>query len=204
MKVKVCGLTRRVDVERCAERGATHVGFVLVPGTPRCVPADRVRELAADLPAGVEPVLVFRDPEPAAVLAAARASGVRRVQLHRFTAACAARLEAGGLLVHRVRDAFAAAARGALEPFDPLPAEDRPWHLDAAAGGGGRPFDWRCLTPEAPRSVFIAGGLSPANLPALLELSPWGIDLSSGVEERPGVKDPRKLDALFRLLEEVP
>jgi phosphoribosylanthranilate isomerase len=69
--------------------------------------------------------------------------------------------------------------------------------LDVGDGGSGRSFRWEILGDEAPRGVFIAGGIRPDNVAALLSHHPYGIDLSSGIESSPGVKDPKSMTAFF-------
>ena len=103
MKVKICGLTRREDVETAVALGATHVGCVVVPGTPRAVSPVEAKELLAR--SGAEPVLVFRDPNAAFVNETVSATGIRRVQLHYYREPVASRLESVGLRVHRVVEA---------------------------------------------------------------------------------------------------
>ena len=195
MRIKLCGLTRARDVEAVAELGASHIGFVLAPDTPRTVDAGSVRDWARELPRTTTPVLVFRPTDTASILAACEQSGVSTVQLHGFGETNALELERRGLCVHRVRSLEPLGPP--LAPLEPAPRADRPWHVDVAAGGSGLPFDWLRLRPHAPAHVFVAGGITPANLPALLPLEPWGIDVSSGVESSPGIKDRGLLQELF-------
>lgn len=205
VRVKICGVTRRRDAERACELGASHVGFVLVPGSPRCVAAAAVASLARDLPATAEPVLVLRCASRDTVLAAVEASGVRTVQLFDFEEPTARALERRGLRVHRVGAADPSSAPPFHAPlaFRPRPGPSRPWHVDVAGGGSGRRFDWRLLGPRAPAHVFVAGGITPDNVAELLAHAPWGIDLSSGVESSPGIKDTRLLARLFERVQEV-
>src|SRR3989304_4377660 len=73
--------------------------------------------------------------------------------------------------------------------------------LAVGGGGSGRSFRWEILGDEAPRGVFIAGGIRPENIAELLSHRPYGVDLASGVESRPGAKDPARLVAFFEELE---
>lgn len=193
MRIKICGLRRARDVEQCVQLGATHVGFVLEPGTPRFLAAEEVRALVRDLPLTVQPVLVLRSFERVDPYCVATRAGVLRVQVHRFEEHEARALEARGVTVLRAHD-----MTRAVPP--PRGSERAPVVLDVGAGGSGRTFDWTRLAPRAPRHAFLAGGLTPRNLPRLLELDPWGIDLSSGVESAPGVKDSTLLRELFACL----
>lgn len=188
--VKVCGLARGEDVELALRLGATHLGCVLAPDSPRAVDAARAGELLGDLPSEVVGVLVFRSADPDVVLRASERAGVRTVQLHGYPEAEARRLEARGLTVLRAYDA------GVGLPSLRARA-DRLHVLDSRSGGTGRAFDWAVLAPRAPRFCFVAGGITPENVAALLAYEPWGVDVSSGVERAPGVKDEAKLRALF-------
>jgi phosphoribosylanthranilate isomerase len=73
--------------------------------------------------------------------------------------------------------------------------------LDIGAGGSGTPFDWRLLGRVAPPRLWIAGGITPENVDELLEHDPFGIDVSSGVEVAPGIKDARRLRKLFAAID---
>lgn len=191
--LKLCGITLARDAEHfvgCVEglRGPAFVGCVVATDSPRRASAAQVRDVvSAAAGSGVEPVLVTRATTLAACLRVADATGVRRVQWHGAAARDLEQLGAAGLLVHPVV---------AVEPTaTALPAytadEREPTVLDVGRGGSGRTFDWGLLGARGPRGVFVAGGLTPDNLPRLLRRHrPWGIDLSSGVERAPGVKDP--------------
>ncbi len=200
-RVKICGLTRAVDVELAVTLGASYVGFVLATDSPRAITASAARVLAAGLSASVQAVLVFRAADVEEVLSAVGESGVRRVQIHDLTELARQALVAAGVTVHRVL-AIDPRAR-ALPEFVPPPSASEPGLLDVGRGGSGRTFDWRLLGDAAPAHTFIAGGLTPENLAALLPHRPWGIDLSSGVERAPGIKDHGRLRRLFDLLEQA-
>jgi len=198
VRVKICGLTRAADAELAVRLGATDVGCVLVPGTPRQVEAAEARSLFARLPAGVRRVLVFRGATRDNVLRAAERAGTCDVQLHRTPESVAEALERFGMRVRRVIEA-PAPARALVGA-----TAERPRSIDVGAGGGGRRFDWSLLAGLDLRHVFVAGGIRPSNVRALLRHRPGGIDVSSGVESAPGRKDPRLLRSLFEQLERAP
>ena len=150
------------------------------------------------------------DPEVRPVLATGRrtrdevasdafALGVERVQPHGLSEAGSRALEKAGLIVHRVvrvpRDAIR------LPEYAPSKNAAGPLVFDVGGGGSGRAFDWRILGQRAPDRAFIAGGLRPENIDGLLPYQPWGVDISSGVESAPGVKDPGRLRLFFSRLE---
>jgi len=89
----------------------------------------------------------------------------------------------------------------ALPPLLPEPHDDRPAILDVGGGGSGTPFSWEILGSRAPHATFIAGGIGPENIAALMRHHPYGVDLSSGVEVEPGIKDHARLNLFFENLE---
>ena len=196
MRVKVCGLRRAADADVAISLGATHVGVVLAADSPRRASRAEARAIVALAAGCAEPVLVFRGESDREVRAACEELSVRRVQVHGADARRCAQLERAGLLPIPVAEVTADAV--ALPSFTPAPSSRRPALLDGGRGGAGRRFRWDLLADGAPEGVLVAGGIEPANVRELLEHRPWGIDVSSGVELGPGVKDPERLTALFQ------
>lgn len=203
VKVKICGLTRRADAAEAARAGADFLGVVLVPSSPRHVETARAREVVAGLEA--IPVVVVADAPPEAVARAAEIVGAGVVQLHGGESPDdLLRLrELGGWRLWkalRVRDP--ADLEDAVEPFvgvaDGILLDG--WDPDRL-GGTGTAFSWEDVGPVRERispglTVVAAGGLTPGNVTrAVRSLSPHVVDVSSGVESRPGVKDVEKLRA---------
>ena len=194
-KVKICGITRLEDAQVCAELGADFLGFVFVPSSPRYIEPEKAAEIMAavedrrsrlsrqaGLPA-LHFVGVFVDeliPVP----------GLHYVQLHGAESdddVCAAGLPAIKAL--RVGDVLP----------DTTAHPSAEWLLFDTGAGTGRRFDWSLLAMY-PRTkpFFLAGGLGPDNVGAAISLvRPDGVDLSSGVESAPGIKDHAKLRTLF-------
>lgn len=183
MKIKICGLTRAIDVSRAAALGADAVGFVVTPGLSRSVVPAAVPDLIAP---GPEPVLVFRSPTADEIGRAITLSGVSTVQLHL----------ADPDVIVSARDL----ARVVVAVDEIIPGtKGEPILIDSNGGGTGRPFNWSRLAPRAPPYAWIAGGINPLNIWQLMRYMPWGIDVSSGVETSPGVKDEAAMAALFRV-----
>ncbi len=193
--VKICGLKRVEDAEIAVSLGANLVGAVRTPSSPRRVSVDEARALFSRIGSNAARVLVFRDVPLEEVLSDARASGADWVQLYHASDSDVRRVESEGLRVLRVYDLSEATRR--LPAFAAEPSAGRPALLDVGGGGSGRSFDWGLLGGAAPAFTFIAGGIRPENVAELLEHRPYGIDLSSGVEREPGVKDEAKLRRLF-------
>ena len=189
---KICGITREADAGLAVSLGASALGFVLWPGSPRHVPLARVRMIAAAMPPFVTPVGVFVDPTSAEIAEAASA-GIRLAQIHGKVPA------ASTLPVLRAvhlgdNDAGLDADVGPLEPVL-LDAHDPVLH-----GGTGRTVDFtRAAAVAAERVVVLAGGLTPANVADAIErVRPYAVDVASGVESAPGLKDHDKLRAFAK------
>ncbi len=184
--IKICGITRAADAEAAVRLGAHALGFVLWPSSPRHTTTQAVREIIRRLPPFVTPVGVFVDPSADDIAAAADA-GLRVAQIHgtvpwwpdgpHLPVLRAVHLGAGG--------------PDTIEPD----VDDETVLLDAhdpvRRGGTGQTVDWtRARAIAARRRVVLAGGLTPANVGAAIQaVRPYAVDVASGVEAAPGVKD---------------
>ena len=200
-RVKVCGVRLVEDAQFASGIGAKYIGCVLASDSPRCATLAEVRAIASALNDHAELVLVFRNAAVTTVLDASRATGITSVQPHGMDAAGADALKSAGCRVFRVYSIAAGASD--LPALNPLPTPDEPAVLDVGQGGSGTPFDWQLLGQNAPDGLLIAGGISPDNVAQLLVHNPFGIDVSSGVESAPGIKDHDRLRRLFDALEDV-
>jgi phosphoribosylanthranilate isomerase len=195
--VKICGITRLEDAELAIELGAAALGFVFWPGSPRCIDVSAAAHLVARLPREVAAVGVFVDQPLDDVRRIAGDAGLSAVQLHgsESRAYCAA-------VGYRVIKTVTVTPAG-LDP--PEPAVDPAVtllvdaHDPVRRGGTGRTVDWTIAAAlAARRAIFLSGGLSPHNVAAAIAaVRPHGVDVSSGVEARPGVKDASRLRAFF-------
>jgi phosphoribosylanthranilate isomerase len=196
-KVKVCGITRRDDALLAADLGASAIGFVFWPPSPRYVEPAAAAAIARDLPADVAPIGVFVNAPVDEIRHIAAEVGLAAVQLHgdEPPTLCDG-------LPYRVLRAVAVAGEATLDAADRVPARITVL-LDARdpvrKGGTGRTVDWSVAAEVASRRrVFLAGGLRPENVgEALRVVRPYGIDVSSGVEARPGRKDAGRLRDFF-------
>lgn len=199
IRVKICGITRPGDAVLAAELGASAIGLVFWPGSPRCVDAARAREIVKALPPFVSAVGVFvNQVEDAAKMT--RDVGLSAVQFHGDEPSASYRdfpyrvIKAVTVLDASAREAAAAVPATAMVLLD---AHDR-----VKRGGTGRVIDWTIASMIArERPVILSGGLSADNVAhAIAAVKPYAIDISSGVESAPGRKDPAKLRALFAAL----
>ena len=210
MKVKICGITTARDAQAAARAGADAIGLVFAPGSPRRVTPAQAARIVRALPPGVTPVGVFVNEPPIRVAALAHRCRLGRLQLHgdETPAECRALRRRTGLpvvkaiRVARVEDlAVIPRYRGAVDAIllDTAMAGQR--------GGTGRAFDWR-LAVRAKRfglPVILAGGLTPTTVAtAIRQVRPVEVDVSSGVERRPGVKSPAKIRAFCDTIRSSP
>lgn len=197
--VKICGLKRVEDAELAVSLGADFVGAVRTKSSPRAVSVPEARAIFTKIGSSAARVLVFRGVAVEEALADARAAGADWVQLYDASDTDVARAREAGFRVLRVYTMTEESR--SLPALEPEPSLDAPALLDVGGGGSGRSFDWRLLRTESPPFTFVAGGIRPENVEALLEHHPYGIDLASGIESEPGVKDEKKLRDLFERIE---
>jgi len=198
MMVKICGITRREDAMAAVDAGARAIGFVFWPDSPRFIDPHRARTIAAALPPFVTAVGVFVNQPVDYVRGVTSLVRLGVVQLHGDESPdYAARLAAPVLKAISV---------GEGERRDEGWPEQTTFLLDVhdpvQRGGTGRTIDWAAAAAVASRRrVILAGGLNPDNAAAAVSLvRPYGIDVSSGVERAPGIKDHQRLRALFEAL----
>ena len=193
--IKVCGITRLADALHALQEGATALGFVFWPRSPRAIRPEAAKDIIAALPDGSATVGVFVNETAGRVREVMALTGVRAVQLHG----------------DEVPEEFTCLGSPLLKSvtLDRLPEtvrewpDDTTWLLDAAdpvrRGGTGMPIDWERASVAARRhKIVLAGGLTPLNVEeAIRTVRPFGVDVSSGVETSPGIKDFEKLSAFL-------
>jgi phosphoribosylanthranilate isomerase len=191
MFIKVCGITRLTDARHAVAEGATALGFVFWPRSPRYVPPERAAEIIAALPSAVMAVGVFVNEPADAISSIAAQARLSAVQLHGDEPPAYADALAWPIF----RAVTIETAPGACTAWTP----DVTLLLDAVdperRGGTGVTVDWpRAAALARQRRVVLAGGLTPANVgEAIAAVQPYGVDVSSGVEASPGVKDFAKV-----------
>ncbi len=194
-RVKICGITRGEDAELATTLGASAVGFVFWPRSPRFVEPSRARDIVRALPPFVTPVGVFVDQPAGHVKDVAAVVGLGAVQLHGNEDVGFCR--ALGRRVIKASSVEQATALAGYWPFEVTLLLDA---VDAERRGGtGQTVDWSgAAALAARRRVILAGGLHPENVgDAIRQVRPFAVDVSSGVESAPGVKDESRLRAFF-------
>jgi phosphoribosylanthranilate isomerase len=200
VRVKVCGITRVEDARAAIATGADALGFVLWPSSPRAIHVAAAAAIARDLPAMLVRVGVFVNASPEEVDAAVRQIGLGAVQLHGDERVD----DYMGLRVPLIK-AVSMSSAGDVERVLALPANVSVL-VDAVdadrRGGTGRLASWAHAAGVArARPVILAGGLTADNVgDAIRRVGPWAVDVSSGVESAPGVKNPARIEEFFAAL----
>jgi phosphoribosylanthranilate isomerase len=197
VKVKVCGTTRLKDALLAVECGADAIGFIFYKKSPRCVTAKTAKEICSKLPPFVQRVGVFVNETAEKINRIADRCGLDAVQLHGDESPAFCKK-----IRHRVIKAVRVKDPGSLKDLSRYPVDG--FLLDTYKedqwGGTGKVFDWE-LAARAKKygPVIIAGGLNPRNVKvAIQKVKPYGVDVSSGVEQSPGKKDPKKVKAFLK------
>jgi phosphoribosylanthranilate isomerase len=195
-RIKICGVTTEAQARACALAGVDAIGVNFVPSSPRRVDEATARAIVGAAEGCALVVGVVADLTVADMLALRERVGVGCLQLHGRES----REEVLSLLPH----AYKAMRIGS--PEDVLEAEAMPGEflmvdakVEGSLGGTGRRFDWNLVTGlAAKRKLVLAGGLTPENVAgAIREVRPWCVDVASGVERSPGMKDPDKVRAFI-------
>ncbi|MCB9983742.1 MAG: phosphoribosylanthranilate isomerase [Rhodospirillales bacterium] len=202
--VKICGIKTQKSLEAAVQAGARYVGFVFYPPSPRNIAPYSAKELSLTLPTGVKAVGLFVDPTDEELEHILGIVPLDMLQLHGSESP---------KRVQQIKDKFAMPVMKAIkiheagdfesvkdyEPVvDWLLFDSRPENA-ALPGGTGQRFDWSLLEDRTfAKPWMLSGGLTPENVAeALSQLSPTAVDVSSGVESAPGIKDPDKIKAFI-------
>lgn len=210
MQIKICGITQPEQGRAIAQLGASALGFICVPSSPRYVSPEKIRAIGDALGnLSVERVGVFVDASLETMVTTVAIAGLTTVQLHGQESIQTCQDLRQALPKTKLIKAFRVKTPAVLATTTAYQEVVDALLLDAyhpqQYGGTGQVLDWQALQSFQPSIPwFLAGGLTPDNiLEALSQLSPTGIDLSSGVERAPGDKDLAKVTALFHKLASV-
>lgn len=204
LRVKICGITQLDDAQRACDLEADAIGFIFYEKSPRCVTMEKAAEIAKQLPGHVARVGVFVNASRDKILRHLETVGLDAVQFHGdYNISEFEQFDQKQVIaVARVSDTFCSAelknfrGRAAAILLDT--------HKKGLYGGTGETFDWQAaIEAKAYGRIILAGGLSPENVQRAVEtVSPYAIDVSSGVEAQPGKKDAMKLEQLFHNVKE--
>jgi phosphoribosylanthranilate isomerase len=196
IKIKICGMTQLKDAVYAVKHGADAVGFIFYKKSPRSVAMKVVRDIIIKLPPFVDTVGVFVNEKVESVNKIAEYCGLDLVQLHGNESPSFCRK-----VRRRVIKAFRVKDLQSIKQLEKYPVSG--FLLDTFSesmdGGTGKVFDWNLAHPAKKFGpVILAGGLTPLNVrQALSQVRPYGVDVCTGVEKSPGIKDPEKVRAFL-------
>ncbi len=202
VRVKICGITNLEDARHAVACGADALGFVFYPESPRYVELDLARQIIAALPPFVTCVGLFVNELPSRIVETVNYCGLDLIQLHGDETP-----EQCSFPPYRVIKAVRVSQQAGAEPLPDYPVSAL--LLDALVpgqfGGTGKVCDWGFAAKvSAQQPIVLAGGLTPENVAAAIKaVTPYAVDVSSGVETSPGQKDPRKVSEFIRIAKEA-
>jgi phosphoribosylanthranilate isomerase len=208
--IKICGLTREQDVDTAVENGVNAIGFVLYPKSARYVSVERAASLAKRLPAFVSPVLLFVNADAPSIEHALESVPGAWIQFHgdesaQFCSETAAKLKARWMRAIRIGSEHETQAFDLVKYANDYQSAHA-LLLDAHVqgyGGGGQTFNWSQITQNVNAHLVLSGGLTAANVASGIAHfksigRSLGVDVSSGVEQDKGIKDPNKIKAFVQ------
>jgi len=199
-RVKICGITRAEDAVVAARLGVDAIGLVFYAKSPRNVMIDQAKAICDVLPGFVTTVALFLNPDDALVRQVLAKVNIDLLQFHGTETASFCEsytkpyIKALGVSgednIAGLVDSYASARSVLLDS-----------HVHGAAGGTGEAFNWLSIPEQLRRKIILAGGLNPDNIAqAIQQVKPYAVDLSSGVESAPGIKD---INLMTRLMDEI-
>lgn len=201
-RVKICGITRVQDAMLVSSSGADALGLVFHPGSPRYIEIPAAREIALRVPPFVTVTGLFVNAAAATIEATLGSVPLGLLQFHgdESNAECngwgqpfikSVAMKAG-VDLQAVMDSYPDACGFLLDAWQPK-----------THGGGGRTFDWSQVPAQVDRPLILAGGLTPGNVTAAIrQLTPYAVDISSGVETAPGIKSAAMINAFMQGVEQ--
>ena len=199
-RVKICGITRAEDAVIAASLGVDAIGLVFYAKSPRNVTVETAKAITEALPGFVTTVALFLNPDDDLVKQVVGNVNIDVLQFHGTETASFCEsfakpyIKALGISgkdnIEELVDSYASARSVLLDS-----------HVHGAAGGTGETFDWLSIPKQLRQKIILAGGLKPDNVAqAIQQVRPYAVDLSSGVESAPGVKD---INLMTRLMQEI-
>ena len=202
-RIKCCGMTRVEDARLAAELGADAIGVVFTARSKRRVTLEQARAIAHALPPFVSVVALFMDDDALLVQDVIDAIEPDLLQFHGQERDdwCA---QFGRRYLKAIAMGEGAAALPKLREYPGATALLLDGHGLGEAGGSGKAFDWSLMPTHLAQPLILAGGLTPANVGAAIRVArPWAVDVASGVESAPGIKDPRQLAEFIQAVREA-
>lgn len=196
IKTKICGITNTKDALAAVDLGADLLGFIFYPKSPRYIEPGKAMEIIRKIPTFVDTVGVFVNPELDQIRQVNEQGLLNWIQLHgdETPEFCKGLTWMSTRTIKAIRVKDKSDIEKAYEYQTDAILLDT--YSKAKYGGTGKAFDWS-LIDNLPRRVFLSGGINPGNVTRAIELGLYGIDVSSGIESKPGKKDRKKMKKLF-------
>lgn len=198
IRIKCCGMTRVEDAALAAELGADAVGLVFTARSRRRVDIAQARAIVRALPPLVTTVALFMDEDAAFVDEVIAGVQPHLLQFHgaERDAWCA---QFGRPYIKAIAMGEGSDALSRLRAFPGAAGLLLDGHGLGEAGGSGKAFDWSLMPRDLAQPLILAGGLHPGNVAEAIRIArPWGVDVSSGIESAPGIKDPARMRAFIQ------
>ncbi len=203
IRIKMCGTTTKEDAEHAVSLGVDGLGFIFVEKSPRFVEPAFARELIAQLPPFISRVGVFVNSSFEEIKEIVSKAGLTQVQLHGSETPALCR-ELGnwnkGMSICKAFSIGKSDNPPDINAYnDVIDSLLLDTYMKGVEGGTGKVFDWKLVDRLSPtKPLILAGGLNPGNvMEAITTVKPYAIDINSGVEDRPGIKNHQLLDKLF-------
>ena len=204
MKVKICGITNQQDASAAVALGVDALGFIFAK-SPRQIEPDTARAIINSLPPFVMSVGVFVNEDPAKIREIVGFCGLDMIQFHGDETP-----EICGEFMPRAIKAFQLKDESSLEQIKPYYGKVRAFLFDTYSnekrGGTGKAFDWSLAIKGRVQGVpmILSGGLSPSNIEeAVSTVRPYAVDVNSGVEKSPGIKDHNLMEQLMEVITQI-
>jgi len=202
-RVKICGITRCEDAQLAVDAGVDAIGLVFYEKSPRFVSSETAAEISQLIPAFVSRVALFKDADKVMIDSVLQAVEIDLIQFHGSETADFCQqftlpyIKAIGMKGTEHNADF---LRSSVENYHMAKALLLDGHAPGEAGGTGESFDWASIA-SIDKPVILAGGLTPENVAqAIILVQPFAVDVSSGVESAPGIKDKEKVTAFMKQL----
>ncbi len=201
--VKICGITRKADAQKAADLGAAAIGFIFYPKSPRYISYEKARAIACALNSRVKKIGVFVDESPKNIEKAIQIVGLDFVQLHGDESPdFCNKISVPVIKAFRIKDG---STLSSLESYANVHGYLFDAYSKTEKGGSGKTFRWDFVAGKTfNKPVILAGGLNNENILSAIEsVGPHAVDISSGVEDEPGIKNHDKLEELFETVSQI-
>lgn len=209
VRIKMCGTTRREDADCAVKLGIDALGFIFVRKSPRCIEPERAAQLISELPPFVTRVGVFVNESLETIKSVVSVAGLTQLQLHGAESPQFCRELKRWNSCLSICKAFSIGKNStppALSEYNhSVDSVLLDTYVKGQGGGTGKVFDWSCVEQlQITKPLILAGGLNPGNIEkAVRSVMPFALDINSGVEDEPGIKNHQLLEKLVSIVRQT-